>query len=408
MAMLSLLLMVVAFIFDMILLFREKEGIKAFRNVSDRLSNGDHNPIQIQLENGYAFATKLKVIDEIPHQFQRRDVGWEMNIGAGEQSLLEYQLRPVKRGEYHFGAVNVFVTTSIRFIERRYRFSADKMVKVYPSYIQLRKFGFAAINQKIQQYGLKRQRRLGHTMEFEQIKEYIPGDDPRSINWKATGRANQLMINQYRDERSQQIFNVIDKGRLMRMPFDGLSLLDYSINSALVLSFIALNKQDKAGLVTFGQRMSSYVPAGKRRNQMKLIVDALYNQRTKYLDANFERLTGFLTRQVRHRSLLIMYTNFESVSGLERQLPYLKMLSKRHVMVVVLFENTGLVSLLNHRADHIREIYHQGLAEKLGHEKQLIKRRLQQAGIHVIHTKPQDLTVNTINKYLELKGRGMI
>lgn len=399
---------IAAIAIDAALVFREKNGINAHRSVADRLSNGDENPIEVFIENRYSFPAKVTVIDEIPHQFQRRDVGWEMMIDPGHQKILKYVLRPVKRGEYHFGALNIFASTQIGLIERRFRFNVDHMVKVYPSYMQMRKYGFAAIHQKLQQFGLKRQRRLGHTMEFEQIKEYVPGDDRRSINWKATGRRNTLMLNQFRDERSQQIFNVVDKGRLMRAPFDGLSLFDYAVNSSLVLSFIAINKHDKAGLISFGHRMSSYVPAAKRRSQMKLIQDALYHQKTKYLDANFERLGVFVSRQIKQRSLLLLYTNFESLSGLERQLPYIQAIAKKHVVVVIFFQNSGLQSLLNLKSKSLREVYHQTLAEKLLHEKQLIVKRLNQSGVHAVLTRPQDLTVNTINKYLELKGKGVI
>ncbi len=406
--MLSTAFFLVFLLIDSMVMFRPSQPIHAQRIVSDRLSNGDQNPVEIRCENRYPFPVQLEIIDELPFQFQRRDLSWKMSLDSGQARKLQYALRPVKRGEYHFGALNLFAHGRIGLVIRRFMFDAEKTVKVYPSYIQMRKYGFAAIHQKLQHVGLKKQRRLGHTMEFEQIKEYVAGDDRRSMNWKATGRRNQLMVNQYRDERAQQVINVIDKGRLMKMPFDGLSLLDYAINASLVLSYIALHRQDRAGLVTFTHRMSSYVPPERRRNQMQLILEALYHQKTRYTDANFERLSIFLARQVRQRSLLLLYTNFESLSGLERQLASIKALARKHVVIVLFFQNSGLSEILGTKPGSLRKIYHQTIAEKLIHEKQVMVRKLQQVGAHAVLTSPKDLSVNTINKYLELKGRGVI
>ena len=164
---------------------------------------------------------------------------------------ISYFLRPVKRGEYSFGAVNVFASSPIGLVSRRYQFSQNKMVPVYPSYIQMRKYELLAISNRLTDTGIKKIRRVGQHTEFERIREYVPGDDYRTINWKASARKSHLMVNNYQDERSQQVYALIDKGRAMQMPFNGMSLLDYAINASLVISNIAIKKSDKAVLITF-------------------------------------------------------------------------------------------------------------------------------------------------------------
>lgn len=164
-----------------------------------------------------------------------------------EKKVIQYFLRPVKRGEYSFGSVNAFVSSPIGFISRRFKFSQDKMVPVYPSYIQMRKFELLAISNRLTETGVKKIRRIGHNMEFELIKEYVNGDDFRTINWKATARKQHLMVNHFQDERSQQVYSLIDKGRVMQMPFEGMSLLDYAINATLVISNIAIKNLTKPG-----------------------------------------------------------------------------------------------------------------------------------------------------------------
>lgn len=393
---------------DSILLFYTRRGMHGVRFTPEKLSNGDENEIRIFLENFFLFKVRLNVIDEIPHQFQRRDLMFALELEKGESKSIKYILRPVKRGEYSFGAVNVFVRSPLGLLRRRFRFSEEKMVPVYPSYIQMRKYELMAISDQLINAGIKKIRRIGHNMEFELIKEYVSGDDFRTINWKATARKTNLMVNHFQDERSQQVYSLIDKGRVMQMPFNGMSLLDYAINATLVISNIAIKKSDKAGLITFQNKIGSTLPASKRNNQMTQIMEVLYNQKTAYRESDFSVLYTHVRRKITQRSLLLLFTNFESIDGLHRQLPFLKNLSMQHLLVVIFFENTEVTKLIHQPVNEIREVYYKTIAEKFFYEKKLIVRELMKYGIQALLTTPEHLTVDTINKYLELKARGMI
>lgn len=390
------------------MLFAQRKGVFARRTHAERFSNGDENPVRVDIESKYGFPLFVEVIDEIPHQFQRRDVLFKAKIDAGKSIVIDYSLRPVKRGLYEFGTVNVFASGSIGLVSRRYKFQQPAEVPVYPSYLQMRKYQLLAISNRLSEVGVKKIRRIGHSMEFEQIKEYVQGDDYRTLNWKATARKGQLMINNFTDEKSQQVYCIIDKGRVMKMPFEGLSLLDYAINASLVLSNVALLKQDKAGLMTFSERMGSFLAASRNAVQMQSILEVLYNQKTRYLESDFEQLYVQLRRKVNQRSLVALFTNFESLSGMRRQLPYLRKIAQNHLLLVVFFENTELKTLLDRPAETVEEVYTKTIAEKFAFEKRLIAKELQQYGILTILTPPQQLTINTINKYLELKSKQAI
>lgn len=393
---------------DLILLFRVKRGLSGARISADKLSNGDENEISIYLENFYTFKTNLRVFDEIPHQFQRRDLEFNLTLNAGESKVINYHLRPVKRGEYSFGAVNVMLSSPLKLFARRFRFSADKLVPVYPSYIQMRKYELMAINHRLTDTGIKKIRRIGQNQEFELIKEYVSGDDFHTVNWKATARKSRLMVNQYQDERSQQVYSLIDKGRVMQMPFNGMSLLDYAINATLVISNIAIKKSDKAGLITFQDRIGSMLPAARLNNQMAAIQEVLYNQKTAFLETDFSVLYNRIRRTISQRSLLLLFTNFESIHALHRQLPYLINLARTHLLVVIFFENTELKDLIEQPVEDFKGIYYKAIAERFSYEKKLIAKELQKHGIQSILTPPEKLTINTINKYLELKARNLI
>ena len=400
--------MVALVVTDMLLLYRVRQGLNGHRVTPDKLSNGDDNTLQVVLENYYRFPTQVQLLDELPVQFQKRNFHASVRLLAGQTATYAYTVRPVKRGKYHFGAVNALVRSPLGLIRRRFRFSADKTVPVYPSFIQMRKYELLAISNRLTEFGIKKIRRIGHNQEFEQIKEYVAGDDYRTINWKATARRGGLMVNNYQDERSQQVYALIDKGRTMRMPFEGMSLLDYAINASLVIANIAIKKDDKAGLISFQHKVQTVVPASRRSKQMYLLMEALYNQRTAYKEADYAALYTTVRRRITQRSLLLLFTSFESLSSMERQLPYLRKLAHDHVLVVIFFKNTELYALLNQPVHSVTEVYRKTIAEKFAFEKKIIVERLQQFGIHAVLTTPQQLSVDTINKYLALKARGLI
>jgi uncharacterized protein (DUF58 family) len=401
-------LFITLIVLDAFLLYRNNTGISARRVLPEKLSNGDDNDIEIEVENRFQFRVRLKIVDELPVQWQIRDFGIETVLESAKAKKFTYQVRPTERGEYHFGNLNVFSASPIGFLARKQVFSAEAMVPNYPSFLQLKRYDFIAFTNKLKLFGLKKIRRIGHTMEFEQIKEYIAGDDVRNINWKATAKRSELMVNQFQDEKSQPVYCVIDKGRVMKMPFNGLSLLDYAINATLVMSNIALKKQDKAGMFTFSRKVEDRVMAQRRSSQMNLILETLYNVTTDFSESDFSRLYVDVKRHVKQRSLLLLFTNFETLDALHRQLSYFQAINKTHLLVVIFFENTELRLFSKEKAATTRDIFEKTIAEKFIYEKKLIVNELHKYGIHTILTAPEDLTVNTINKYLEIKARGLI
>ena len=393
---------------DVIILFLIKKGIIAYRETPNRLSNGDENEIRIFLKSNYRFKVHCEIIDEIPFEFQKRDLLFKVSVEPGEEKIFSYKLKPVKRGEYNFGKTNLFVASPFGFVKRRFSFEGEKIIPVYPSYIQMKKYKLMAISDRLTEAGVKRIRRIGHSMEFEHIKEYVRGDDYRTINWKATARKANLMVNHFEDEKSQQVYSIIDIGRVMKMPFEGMSLLDYAINTSLVISSIAMHKHDKAGVVTFSKKVNNFLPAEKQARQMQKIQDLLYNQKTDFSESDFEILVSTVLKNVSHRSLILLYTNFETVNALERQLAYLRRLARAHLVIVIFFINTQLYELIDKPVKNTEGIYYKTIAEKFAFEKRLIVKELARYSIQSILSTPQNLSVSTINKYLELKARGLI
>lgn len=398
------LLLLIAVLVDIAMLW-SRRGLHAYRTLSPRFSNGDDNPVSIRLESNYPFAVRVEVIDEVPFVFQRRDVLFKAAIRKQSDVTITYHLRPTERGVYGFGHVRVFVNTVLGLVQRRFTCCAPQDVKVYPSYMMLRQYELLAMSNNLTEMGIKRIRRIGHNTDFEQIKDYVVGDDYRTINWRATARRHQLMVNVYQEERAQQVYQVVDKGRMMQQTFNGMTLLDYAINASLVLSYVAINKQDKAGLITFSDKFETFIHASRQSGHMQTLQEALYAEHTKFGETDYSALLAGLSRHVTRRSLLILYTSFTSMAALRRQLSYLRQLAMRHRLLVVFFEDEELRTFANTPARKTEDTYQRVIAEKFAYEQHLIVQTLRQYGIQALLTTPNNLSVDVINKYLEMKSR---
>ncbi|MEQ9230336.1 MAG: DUF58 domain-containing protein [Cyclobacteriaceae bacterium] len=396
-------------IVDIATLFGNKQLISGERIIESKLSNGDENPVILRIVGKANFTMNLDILEEFPEQLQLRDTRFELKgLKPAFERDIQYDVRPVERGIYRFGNTQVFVRSTLSLVKRRVTLVTEQEVKVYPSFIQARKYSFLAINNRIEEIGVKKIRRLGVSHEFEQIRDYVTGDDFRLVNWKASARRGDLMVNQFQEERAQNIYCLVDKGRMMHMPFDGLSLIDYAINSSLVMAGIAIGRGDKAGLITFSDKIGSFMIANRKPMQMSMIADALYAQETRLRESDYFRLYKNIKFKIRKRSLLILFTNFDSLVSLERQVKYLRAIARDHLLCTVIFDNTEI----NERADSqtfgLKSAYDQTIAEKFQFDKRQIIRELNKNGIYTILTEPQHLTVNTINKYIELKAKGAI
>lgn len=402
----------VALVADGFLLWGSGGGVRAARAVPDKLSLGDDNPVEVEVTSDYPFRARLTVLDEVPVQFQERGAGRTLTVPARGTARLTYTLRPTTRGAYAFGWLLVYAASPLGLVQRRFRTARGGEAAVYPSILQMQHYAFLATTDRLDEVGVKRVRRLGHTLEFDQIRPYVPGDDRRTVNWKATARRSagrpQLMVNTYQEERAQPVIAALDMGRAMRSPFEGLTLLDHAVNAALVLLNTALLKDDQAGLVAFDREVRTVVPPGRRRGQLPALLDALYRLDPAFTDPSFEALYATLRHRVRQRALVLLFTNVDTVAGLERQLPLLRRIARAHRLVAVVFENTGIRDLLATPAERLEDVYVKSVAEGLALEKREIVRTLERHGIGALLTRPESLTVDTVNRYLQLKARGAL
>ncbi len=393
---------------DALIVFSSKEPIAIERKLNNRLNLGDENHVVLTIKNATAQPINFSMIEGFPVEMQVRSTVFKGIVGSDSSKDFRYNFVPKRRGEFEFGDVFVIIRSMFFLASRRIDYPLKETVHVYPSVLQMKQYELQVFQQQKTSAGIKKIRRLGNNSEFEQIKNYVQGDELKTINWKATSRRNELMVNQYQEEKSQNIYCIIDKSRNMQMEFDELSMLDYSINSSLVFSNIALRKGDKAGLITYSDKIGTMLAAERSGGQMRRIQEALYNQKTQYKESNFELLYNSIRRTVKSRSLLVLFTNFETEFAMRRAMPYLRKLNQKHVLMVVFFQNSELQELAFQPSKTIHEVYQSAVAERMISIKTKVARELRQNGIQTVLTLPEELSINTINKYLELKAKGAI
>ncbi len=378
------------------------------REVAENLSLHDEQKVYYHVSFGGRLGVNLQLVDELPDQLQIRNFRENTTLEETETKSIEFSIKPTERGKYSFGQSIVYASLVFPgFINFRKSFNNPVDVVVVPSIIQMKRYELMTMAKTATLIGIKKVRQVGENDEFEHIRGYQQGDNIKSINWKATSRRNELMVNQYQNSRSQQIYCVIDKGRSMKQPFDNLTLLDYAINTSLVISNIVLKKYDKIGLISFSNTFESFVKAENKPKQLGIISEYLYHQKTDFKESNFNQLYKRIIRKVSQRSILLLFTNFENNNDIERNLAYLQGINKRHLLIVVLFQNTALKAASEARANDISEVYVKTFARSTMLEKKLMINKLSSLGIQTILTEPAKLSVDVINKYLEIKAKRM-
>lgn len=384
------------------------KNIEISRSIPSRLDLNEHHEISLMIKNNSGIDLNVEIIDELPVKIQARDIQFSKFAKNNSFNTISYNFHPQKRGTYEWKNIHLIVSTPLAIVQRRIIFDHQYIGKVYPSVLEMRKMEFEVFKHQTLSQGIKKIRRLGHNNEFEQIKNYVQGDDPRTINWKATSRSNELMVNQYQEERSQSIYAILDKSRTMEQSFEGLTFLDFAINSTLAFANIALKKGDKFGCITFESKTDAILPADGKKIQLKKTLELLYNQKSDFLAANYEEIYHTIRKQIPNRSTLLLFTNFETEVDMKRVLPVLRRINKNHNLVVVFFENIHLDHIILKQPENIREVYLQQVADDFVNVQRRISNELRKNGIQTVLSHPEKLSVDTINKYLAMKSGGLV
>jgi uncharacterized protein (DUF58 family) len=380
-----------------------------------KLSLGADNLVTLLLANRGRRAISFKLRDEFPFQFIADAVVLEGEIAPFEIHEAHYHVRPLQRGDYSFGDINIRYISTLKTFVRQARYPAAAPTKVYPNVLDVRKYDLLARKGLLFELGLRANRQFGAGTEFERLREYNTDDEFRRINWKATARRGKPIAAEYETERSQYIVSVIDTGRLMRPPVDdpatggqGLAKLDYVINTALLLSYVATLKGDHVGLLTFADDVRTYLAPKRGRGQFYRMLEALYNVQFEPVEADYGQALAYLGVKHKRRSLVVVFTDLVTLDAAKPLIANMARLAQRHLPLCVVISDPNITRLAAQPPRQSEAVYQRAVAEMLIDERQVVLDTLNRSGVLTIDVPADKLTVNVINKYLELKGRGAI
>jgi len=377
--------------------------------ISDtKLSLGADNLITLLLANRGRRPLSFELRDEYPHQFGSDAVTLSGAVAPYELHEARYHVRPLQRGDYQFGDINIRYLSALKTFVRQARYPAAAAVKVYPNVLDVRKYDLLARKGLLFELGLRAARVYGQGTEFERLREYNTDDEFRRINWKATARRGKPIAAEFETERSQYIVTMIDTGRLMRPPIGDLAKLDYAINTALMLSYVATLKGDHVGLLTFADGVRTYLAPRRGKGQFYRMLEALYNVQFEPVEADYAQALAYLDVKHKRRSLVIVFTDLVTLDAARPLIAHMARLAQRHLPLCVVISDPNITQLAAQPARDSDAVYQRAAAEMLLDERQIVLDTLSRSGVLTLDVPADKLTVSVINKYLELKGRGAI
>ncbi len=388
-----------------ILLSPRPRQISIERQVPRHLSLGTFNKIGWEIHNASGFTVSFEVTEDVPDEMERDVPSVSGNIVAQARAELRYGVRPTRRGFFEFGDIHLRYRTLLGLVIRQRRFRATSPVKVYPNVASLARYELAVHRHRLSEFGLTAARQRGKGLLFESLRDYVPGDDLADIAWKATARRGRLITRNFETDRSQNVLLVIDCGRLMTTQVDNLSRLDYAINAALLLTYVAMKQGDYIGLVAFSDRIESYVPPLKGHGALGRMNEALYRLEPRLKEPNYEAACKFLALRHRKRSLVVIITDVIDKDASSMLLAYTARFARHHLPLCVTLRNLEVEGLSALRPVTTTDCFTKSVAIEMLTRRNEALACMRQFGADVLDVDPRGLTPKLLNRYLVLKRR---
>ena len=373
-----------------------------------KLSLGADNPIQLIVRNRSRRPATFWLRDEPPEAFiiEKRVFNDVVQARSTWEGL--YRVRPLQRGDYEFGRLNLRWQGVLGLIVRQGRVEAAGPVKVYPNLLDIRRYDLLLKQNRLQELGLRHSRMYGEGTEFERLREYLPDDEYRRINWKATARRNRPVTMEYQTERSQNIVAVLDTGRMMQSPVAQIAKLDYVVNAVLFLAYVATGKGDKVGLMTFADEVQQFLTPRQGRGQFYLMLELLYALKAQPVEPNYRVALSYLALKQRKRSLVVIFTDLSGGLSMQSLISQVSVLAQRSLPLVVTISDPDIYAAARQRPKDSLAVYQRAAAVQLLDERQVALDSLRRQGVLTLDVPAHQLSTAVINRYLELKGRTML
>lgn len=383
--------------------------IEVARDENDKLSIFEKEVISFTVYNRSEFRINIELMDEIPEfHFETENKIMKGKIAPAKKETFQYFVIPTKRGAYEFKSVHIRYDGRLKLCKRQYKVPLNKEYKVYPNLKNLRKYRLNLTNNRNLRQGQRSMQMLGKGSSFESLREYVVGDEYRKINWKATARENKPIVNQYEPEKNQHVYLFVDTGRPMSYTVHGLRKLDLAVNTALVLSDIVNQNGDQSALLLFNTEVNNMIAPGKGAGHRNRMMECLYHIDYTNETSNYDDAFYYFKKKERHRSIIFIFTDFETLGEAENMLRVLPIISKNNLVVIILIKNESLEEIGTQRVKNQKQMFDKGVALELLEERKRIISLLNKRGVLCTECPSEKLELTVINKYIQIKNKSYI
>ena len=383
-------------------------GVEVKRKLTKRFMIGAENEVQLSVINRAKRKVTFTIRDEYPPELELRGLRTLTATPKRNEVILSYRLFAAARGDYHFGDVVLRWPGPWHLVIRQTRIPATASVKVYPNINEAKKHELFAQRNRLLQMGQRRAHFKGQGREFESLRDYVRGDELRHVSWTATARRGKLVTRQYQIERNQSIVVLLDAGRLMTSRIEQLSKLDHAINAALSIAYVAASGGDNIGLLVFTRQVTNWLPPQRGHAQTNAILEALYNIKPQMIESSYSRAFQYFQQNCKRRSLVIILTDLVDRDASAELLAHTATLLPRHLPLIVTIGDKDLRSLVAQTPREVSDIYKQSVAEELLQQREEALARITELGGLVLDVPAGQLALQLVNKYLEVKERGLL
>lgn len=402
------LVCVVLFLADYFISRQDRE-IYVDRIGDNRLSIYEKEAISIIVYNKGQRRLYVELKDEIPEvHFKTEEKIMKGFVEPHEKREFQYFITPTKRGAFVFRNIHVRYEGRLKLCMKMYRVDLSREYKVYPNLKNLRKYRLSITNNRMLKQGQRNLKMLGRGTSFESLREYVTGDEYRKINWKATAREGKPIVNQYEPEKNQHVHMLIDTGRPMSYTVRGYRKLDLVVNTALILSDIVNQNGDQSGLLLFNTDVKTMIMPGKGAAHRNKLLDTLYHIDHTNLTSNYEDAFYHFKRKERHRSIVFLFTDFETLEEAESMLRVLPVISRNNLLILMIIKNESLEAIGAQEVKNKEDMFNKGVALELINERRRIISLLNRRGIMCTEVEAENLELSAVNKYIQVKNRNYL
>jgi len=366
------------------------------------------NKITLHLWNDGAVPIRANLRDEPPPLFQATRKEFPVVLSSGSETELTYSLTPYERGSEFFRGSFLRVACPLGLVEQQVRLNTEQPVRVYPNVLALREFDFLRQKGKLNQLGIRKSRMRGLGSEFESLREYMQGDDFRKIDWKASARRGKLIVRQFEQERNQPVIICIDIGRRMLSEVNGVTKLDYVLDSLLMLAQAVVSANDFVGLLVYSDVVKRYIPPRKGRNQLGFVIEAIHDLVSEPVESDPAAAYSYLASRWKRRSLLVAFTDLEDSNDAKSLTAAFGPMARRHLSLLARVSDPRMKELLHLPLYSGDDLYLRSGALMFREEKKQAESVLSAAGLHNLEAEPQDLAAALVSFYFEVKEKALL